>query len=94
MENKTEKTKGALLDADVIVLESGTSIVGCMSWETPYVVFLTPKNGEVRWQSDNVNRWINTIKPQTFVHIKAFIYGPAKKQTIRRVTITDAKNER
>ena len=80
-------TKGVLINDTAIVTKRGTSIVGCMAWETPYIEFVTPCNGIVRWQSDTIGSWAD-LEIGNVVNLRAYIYGPALKQTIKRVTIS------
>ena len=54
---KTEKLNGL-----ATIERTGSGCVGCMSWETPYVVFrvyedeYTHKYVTVRWQSENIEQ--------------------------------------
>ena len=80
--------QGKLINEDVMILRTGSSLVGSMGWETPFVEFLTSRYGVVRWQSDHAAPLVGT-KPKTIVHLRGFIYGPALKQTLRRVTVTE-----
>lgn len=84
------KTKGKLIDADVMILKTGSSVAGAMAWETPFVEFLTPSNGVVRWQSDYAAPLVGT-KPETIVHLRGFIYGSALNQTLRKVVVTERR---
>ncbi|MFH1076552.1 MAG: hypothetical protein V1753_06900 [Pseudomonadota bacterium] len=78
--------KGKKIETKVMVAKVGSSLVGCMSWETPYVRFLTPLNGEVIWHSDNAGGAAWNLKNGDIVTLKGFIYG----NHLRRVTVTSA----
>jgi len=80
------KTKGIKIDERVFIERIGYSCNG-VPWETPYVVFVTSKNGRVRWHSDKVAEYEHILKPGTTIHISGFIYGPALNQTLRKVDI-------
>ena len=50
----TTKTKGRKVKGIHILVKTGSTIVGCMTWETPYLVVEDPITGEqFRWVSDN-----------------------------------------
>ena len=57
-----EKAKTERLSGIATIERTGSSCVGCMSWETPYVIFRvyedehTDKYVTVRWQSENIEQ--------------------------------------
>jgi hypothetical protein len=47
--------KTTLIKGSAQIVATGSSCVGCMAWETPYIIFEV--NGETyKWQSDNIYR--------------------------------------
>ena len=76
--------KGKKIETTVMVTKTGTSCIGMMAWETPYVRFLTPINGEVVWHSDNAQGAHYALTEGQIVKIRAFLYG----DHLRRVTVT------
>ena len=41
----------------LLVHRRGSRIVGCMSWATPYIVFLDRSGKRYYWTSDHIERW-------------------------------------
>lgn len=67
--------KGIKVDEVMTVIRTGSRVVGCMTWETPYVVFASSSapNGELHWVSNNVEySEAYLLNPGDKVHIKAF----------------------
>jgi hypothetical protein len=76
-------TKGLKIFGPATVLRTGTSIVGNMGWETPYVQF-DVGGQQYRWQSDLANGAFYGLKRGQIVHLDAFAYA----DHLRRVTVT------
>ena len=66
------------------VIKTGSTIVGCMAWETPYVeLFDDVSNKKYIWISENAGIAKENLKQNNIVQVCAFAYG----DSIRRVTI-------
>jgi len=80
-----EKTKGEKISRWLFIARKGTSIVGCMSWETPYIHFHAGDPTDIlTWQSDNAGDAESILTIGQCVYVTAFRYG----DHLRRVTIT------
>jgi len=78
------KTKGEKISRWLYIARMGTSIVGCMSWETPYIHFHAGDPAALlTWQSDSIGNLIYALDKGQSVHVTAFKYG----DRLRRVTI-------
>ncbi len=78
-ETKTEK-----LDCYGTVTNVGTAIVGCMSWETPYVRLTLDDGRQVRWCSNGAADAMD-LERDSRVHVQARLTA---RGTLRNVTLT------
>jgi len=77
--------KGIKIDRMLVVDRVGYACIGCMAWETPYVVFAEPgAPGEwYKWHSDNAEYAALELRKGMEVHVSAFAYDRA----LRRVRV-------
>lgn len=87
------ETKGVKINERVTIVKMGSSIVGCLAWETPYVELLTATHGICRWQSDALNK--HNFNKGNSIHISAFAYWNDNyhRYHLRRVKISDGGNQ-
>jgi len=77
-------TKGEKISRWLWIKDKGTSIVGCMTWETPYIRFHAGDPTDLLiWQSDNIGNLLYILKTNECVYVTAFKYN----NHLRRVTI-------
>ena len=79
-----KKTKGIKIDGEYIVAMTGSALVGCMSWETPYVYFHNGDSANVMvWHSDSSAEAADHLSVGQTVQLNAFLYG----DHLRRVKV-------
>jgi hypothetical protein len=88
---KTRQTKGHRLTSRLMtVTRRGSSCVGGMAWETPYIEFSDVVGNEYRWQSDNINASNTTaeLRAGDRVYLTGFAYPLADGvDSLRRVSV-------
>lgn len=76
MGRKTKETKGLRINREMIVTDIGSSCVGNMAWETPYIRFQMLDNSkEVIWQSECAEHAMFALRVGQHVTVKAFAYN-------------------
>ena len=75
--------KGIKLDEFVTVKSKGTSCVGMMAWETPYIEFRRANSQLIYWHSENAAIAYEWLRAEQTVRLLAFLYG----NRVRRVTV-------
>lgn len=90
-----KKMKTELIKTIAQLIKNGSSCVGCMSWETPYVVFKLENNDQILWQSDNIDRILfqqdkltveRLLAEQSYIDIECRI-NPITKHVKRIINI-------
>lgn len=91
-QRKEGKTmKGIKLDGLFRVIRRGSSCVGCMAWETPYIIFSSLETGqEYKWHSEviEVAERIVPLYEGRVIAVQAFAYD----DRLRRVRLSDSYN--
>ena len=85
----TTTTKGErFINKACKVIDTGSACVGCMSWETPYILLETGEGRKIKWHSDSASDAMYELSAGDYVGVWGFVYG----DNIRRVTVCKVLN--